>query len=117
MKIKLKKAREIVDQVQTKKELLQRLYAEIGSGMEMIETIPCVFSIIAFTHGDPWQTVQLTSIIGWDTDTIGAIAGGICGGMHPELLPQKMIEQIKYVNEIDFLAIAEQLHEALKNSF
>ena len=117
LKIKLKKAREIVNQVQTKKELLQRLYAEIGSGMEMIETIPCVFSIIAFTHGDPWQTVQLTSIIGWDTDTIGAIAGGICGGMHPELLPQKMIEQIKYVNEIDFLAIAEQLHEALKNSF
>ena len=106
---RMKQARKILDEEKRDEgSILKRLYDEIGTGMETIETIPCVFAIVELANGDTWKAAQLCAQIGWDTDTIGAISCGICGGMNPEL-PEKEVTLIEQVNGLDFNAMAEDV--------
>ncbi len=45
------------------------------------ETIPATFAICKLAKGDPWEAVVLAANFGRDTDTIGSMAGGICGAL------------------------------------
>ena len=111
LKFRMEQARNIVKQENgNTKLILKRLYNEIGAGMETIETIPCVFAIIEISNGNPWEAAKLSSVIGWDTDTIGAIACAICGGMCPEF-PEDVIETIQKVNNIDFDTLTKEIME------
>ncbi len=82
--------------------LQKKLYDEIGTSMQMIDTIPCVLALFYRCNGDINQFVQYSATIGGDTDTIGAIGGALCGAMHPELIPKNQIIQIEQVNNIKF---------------
>ena len=82
--------------------------------METIETIPCVLAIVDFAKADAWKAAQLAAEIGWDTDTIGSIATGICGGIRPDSIPISKIAQIEKVNKIEHNSISEQLFKVAK---
>ena len=86
-------------------EKLQKFY---GTGMEAIETIPCVMTLIMLSKGDPLRVGELAANLGGDTDTIGAIAGAICSSMHP-LEDEKIIDTLERVNGIDFEDLSEKL--------
>lgn len=88
--------------------VLKRLYEEIGTGMETIETIPSVFAIVELAEGKPWEAAQLCAMLGWDTDTIGSISCAICGGMNP-VFPQKEIQQIEKENQLSFENLASEM--------
>jgi len=45
------------------------------------ESIPTAFGLVILAGGDPMRVVRYAANIGGDTDTIGAIAGGICGAL------------------------------------
>jgi ADP-ribosylglycohydrolase len=105
---RMKQARGILQDETDEQMILQRLYEEIGTGMETIETIPSTFAIVELASGNPLKAAQLSASIGWDTDTIGAISAAICGGMQPEL-PREMIRQIEEVNGLDFKKLTEEL--------
>jgi ADP-ribosylglycohydrolase len=105
---RMKQARKIVQEETDQQVALHRLYEEIGTGMETIETIPSAFAIVELAKGDTLKSVQLSASIGWDTDTIGAISGAICGGMNPDL-PKEMIKQIETVNQLDFLQLTADI--------
>ena len=105
---RMNQARKILQQETDEQIILQRLYEEIGTGMETIETIPSAFVIVELAKGDPLKAAQLSASLGWDTDTIGAISAAICGGMNPEL-PEEMIRQIEEVNQLDFDQLTEDI--------
>lgn len=109
LRYRMAQARQILADEVEEARILQRLYEEIGTGMETIETIPSAFAVIELAQGDPLKATQLSASIGWDTDTIGAISGAICGGMHPEKIPQIMIQQIERINDIDFQRLTEEI--------
>jgi ADP-ribosylglycohydrolase len=51
------------------------------------ETVPATLAIVRLANGDPWKAVVLSANFGRDSDTIGCMAGGICGalaGISPE---------------------------------
>ena len=104
----MNQARKLLRQEADEQLILQRLYEEIGTGMETIETIPSAFVIVELAKGDPLKAAQLSASLGWDTDTIGAISGAICGGMNPEL-PKEMIQQIEAVNQLDFEQLTDDV--------
>lgn len=110
---RMNQARQILKQESTEEIILQRLYEEIGTGMETIETIPSAFVIIELAKGDPLKAAQLSASLGWDTDTIGAISAAICGGMNPEL-PKEMIKQIEEVNKLDFEQLTDDVAPFVK---
>lgn len=109
LKFRMDKAREIIGEETEPATALKRLYEEIGSGMETIETIPCAFAIVELAKGDPVEAAKLSACIGWDTDTIGAISAGICGGMSPAI-PESYIEIIERVNNINLTQVSEDLY-------
>lgn len=114
LRFRMEQARNIVVQENgNETAILKRLYEEIGSGMETIETIPCVFAIIEMANGNPWKAAQISARIGWDTDTIGAISSAICGGIHPDF-PEEIVQTIQKVNEIDFKTLTEEIMKYYK---
>lgn len=112
---RMNQARKILRQETDDQIILQRLYHEIGTGMETIETIPSAFVIVEMAKGDPLRASQLSASLGWDTDTIGAISAAICGGMNPKM-PREIIRQIEEVNQLDFDQLAEELLPFVKEA-
>lgn len=112
---RMNQARKILRQETDDQIILQRLYHEIGTGMETIETIPSAFVIVEMAKGDPLRAAQLSASLGWDTDTIGAISAAICGGMNPKV-PKEMIRQIEEVNQLDFDQLAEEFLPFVKEA-
>lgn len=112
---RMNQARKILRQETDDQIILQRLYHEIGTGMETIETIPSAFVIVEMAKGDPLRAAQLSASLGWDTDTIGAISAAICGGMNSKM-PREMIRQIEEVNHLDFDQLAEELLPFVKEA-
>ena len=45
------------------------------------ETVPAALAMVWFARGDPWKAVVLSANFGRDADTIGCMAGGICGAL------------------------------------
>ncbi|MBV7392379.1 ADP-ribosylglycohydrolase family protein [Enterococcus sp. ALS3] len=105
---RMNQARKILREESEERIILRRLYEEIGTGMETIETIPSAFSIVDLAKGDPLKAAHLSASIGWDTDTIGAISAAICGGMNPEI-PEEIIKQIEKVNNLSFIQLTSEI--------
>lgn len=105
---RMQQAQAILSEEREEARILTRLYEEIGTGMETIETIPSVFAIVELAEGYPLKAAQLSASLGWDTDTIGAISTAICAGIHPDL-PADMIQQIETINHINFQQLTDDL--------
>ena len=90
------------------KELIEKMQKFYGTGMEAIETVPAVMTLIWLTDGDPIKTARLSANLGGDTDTIGAIAVAICSAMYP-IKDQTIINTLERVNNVDFDEIALKL--------
>lgn len=99
-------------QGKTVSESLALLSDVFGTGTEVSETIPAALRIVRLADGDAVQAARLAACVGGDTDTIGAIAGAICGAMHPDVFPREDVELLETVNDIDFGALAEGLFSA-----
>jgi ADP-ribosylglycohydrolase len=52
-------------------------------------------------------------MIGWDTDTIGAISAAICGGMNPEI-PANLVEIIEQANKLDFEELTRNVERYIR---
>jgi ADP-ribosylglycohydrolase len=67
----------------------------VGTGVASQESVPAAFAVLEVADGDPWQAAVISANLGGDTDTIGAIAGGMagaCAGL--SRLPQKQIAKL-----------------------
>lgn len=80
----------------------------IGTGMETIETVPAALALILLSKGDLNQVVKNCASIGGDTDTLGAICGGICGPLS-EYKDQESYELLEQVNHISFEEICHMI--------
>lgn len=85
--------------------LLKHVY---GTSEQTLETVPAALAIVTICGGDAMEACSVSATIGGDTDTIGAIAGAICGSMDP-CFPASVIDQLQAVNGIDFDALAQNL--------
>jgi len=58
------------------------LQPTLRDGYQLVtESIPTAFGLVILAGGDPMRGVRHAANIGGDTDTIGAIAGAICGAL------------------------------------
>lgn len=91
-----------------KEEMLDILYHIVGTGLPICETVPTALAMTELSKGDPWECAKLCASIGGDTDTIGAIACGICGAMKQNVAAQ-VVDMLSRVNKLDFDGIARQI--------
>ncbi len=89
---------------------LDVLYYRIGTGLPIMQTVPAAFAIFNYAQGDVMRAAGLAANVGGDTDTIGAIACGMCGAWYGDSgIPQKVKSQIENTNHFDFFNIAKRL--------
>lgn len=91
-------------------ECLQMIYRYVGTGLPSAESIPAAASLFYLAKGDPLKCAEYTANIGGDTDTMGAMACGICGAYSGAgAFPEEKVKLLETVNEISFDALAESL--------
>lgn len=76
---KIQQALDIVHGAQDVKTKLHRLYYEVGTTLNVPETVGAAFGVVALANGDPKQTAILAANLSGDADTVGAIACAISG--------------------------------------
>lgn len=85
------------------------IYDVIGTGTMTSESVTAALCV-AFWCRDPWRAAQMCANMGGDSDTIGSMAAAICGayvGFH--LMPQPIVSQLETINQLDFLALAQEV--------
>ena len=71
----------LVNQSPNLDSALQSLYDFVGVGLDPAESVASAIGVVIAVRGDPMQAILAGVNIGGDTDTIAAIAGGICGAL------------------------------------
>lgn len=84
------------------------IFQVIGTGMETVETVPAALALILLSEGDVEKAAENCASIGGDTDTLGAICGGICGAL-TECYDKETYQLLEEVNDIRFEALADIL--------
>lgn len=91
-------------------QVLGELYDVIGSTVATPEAAPTALALAVAADGDPARCARLAANLGGDTDTIGAMATGICGAFAGVgAIPKDDLETIKSVNALDFGGLASAL--------
>ncbi len=91
-------------------DALQTLYDYVGVGLDPAESVASAIGIVVAARGEPMTAIFAGVNIGGDTDTIAAIAGGICGALRGiQALDARLVNEVERVNGLDFASIAEKL--------
>ncbi|MEC5320440.1 ADP-ribosylglycohydrolase family protein [Brenneria populi subsp. brevivirga] len=61
---------------------MSRIYDLIGTGAEMIESVPAAIAMVELAQTDANRCAILCANLGGDTDSIGAMATAICGAIN-----------------------------------
>lgn len=101
---------ELVGRAASPTDALQSLYDYIGVGLDPAESVATAMALVVAARGEPMTAILAGVNIGGDTDTIAAIAGGICGALRGiEALDAAMVKQVEQVNGLDLQVLARAL--------
>jgi ADP-ribosylglycohydrolase len=110
----LRLVREAADDVEARRAL----YRYVGVDISVAESVATAFGLVALAKGDPMRAVLHAAQIGGDTDTIGAIAGAVCGALSGVgAIDAEMLATVEGVNGLALAEVARGLvAEAEKRS-
>jgi ADP-ribosylglycohydrolase len=100
----------IIREAKDQSTALADLYHSVGVGIEVTESIPTALGLVALYDGQPMPAVLAASRLGGDSDTIGAIAGAICGALSGiQAIDRRLLARISKVNRFDLEQTARGL--------
>ncbi len=89
---------------------LQRVYDVVGTSVLTPESVPAALGVAVRAHGDPVRAAVLAANLGGDTDTVGAMAAGICGALAGSSgVPANLRATLDEVNSLELRPLAEAL--------
>ena len=107
---RIRRAADIAAACRSDEDVMRRLSDEIGTGLPAEDSIPTAIALGAHTGGDPMRCAVLCANIGGDTDTMGAIACGICGALSGmDAMDAAVLAQIRQASGIDWTPYADGL--------
>ena len=100
----------LVRQADSETAALRALYDYVGVDLTVAESIPTAFGLVALAEGEPMRAVRFAANVGGDTDTIGAIAGAICGALRGiNAVDEVLLAEVERVNDLDLATVAQGL--------
>jgi ADP-ribosylglycohydrolase len=103
-------ALQVVRGAENEAEALRTVYDYVGVDLAVTESIPTACGLVALAEGDPMRGVRYAANVGGDTDTIGAIAGAICGAFQGiGAIDRLMLAKVEQANDIDLETVARKL--------
>lgn len=90
----------------------EALYDQIGADISSSDAIPTAIGLFIAGGGDPMKTITLTANMGGDTDTIGAMAGGIAGAYTGiDAFPKQILDTVETMNHLGLADKSRRLME------
>ena len=75
----------------------------IGTGEPVTESVPAAFAVATYADGDPALAILIAGNLRGDTDTVGAMAGALCGAQRgSDAFPPDWEPLIRTVNNVNF---------------
>lgn len=94
----------------TEEETVDFIADIIGMGLPVEESVTAALSFVYLAKADPLKCAELVVRAGGDTDTIGAIACGICGAFcGVEGFDPVVVRKIEEVNNLSFDELADRM--------
>ncbi len=94
------------------------VFRRIEYTLQCEETVAVVLAIFARCGGDPMRVVCMAANLGGDTDTIGALAGALCGAFSGTAkLDMALVRQIEEVNHVDFAERTASFLNFISNTY
>lgn len=91
---------------------LEALYNMFGAGVNTVDSVPCAIAAAYYCFGDVHKTALACTNLGGDTDTIGAMACAIAGGVRGVAgIPAADVALIQKANHVDFEKYADAILE------
>lgn len=107
---RMRLAKRLVDQSASAEAALEEIYLTIGTGLPVNESVPAVFAAAYLAQGNPMLCARFCANLGGDTDTIGAVACGLCGALSgAETFAPEDVRLLEQVNGLDFAQLANGL--------
>lgn len=90
----------------------------IGTGLHISEAVPSAFGFFIACRGLGLPTVVETINAGYDTDTVGTIAGALAGTYSGvSTFTTEMIDTMENVNGLDIVGLAKDITQTVENNF
>lgn len=100
----------LVEKADDPQAALRALYNYVGVDILVAESVATAFGLVWLAKGDPVQAILMSTNLGGDTDTMGAIAGSICGAWKgAKAFPAEWIRTLEKVNHIELAPMAAEL--------
>ncbi|PWC12320.1 ADP-ribosylglycohydrolase family protein [Brenneria roseae subsp. americana] len=110
MSARITLALQTVRAVHETEHALEHVYDLIGTGAEIIESVPAAIAMVELAETDPNRCAILCANLGGDTDTIGAMATAICGAINGigSIAPH-FKQQLEEANQVDLEHYSSEL--------
>jgi ADP-ribosylglycohydrolase len=109
---RIKLIEKYIHSFKTDEEFSDFLYKVVGTGLGTNEVVPCAIGVFLYCQKDVFRAIKISSRLGGDTDTIGAISGALCSlYAKGHNIPQEYIDKISSLNKIDFKEYAHMISE------
>ena len=83
---------------------------KIGTGLHISEAVPSAFGILAANRGSAMETIIASVNVGYDTDTLATIAGGIAGALQgKDAFPTHFLSVLESANHLEIEKLAQQI--------
>lgn len=107
---RLELALELAEEEPDEERFADGLYDLLGAGVATTEAVPAAIAIAYYSQGDPIRAALLAANLGGDCDTVGAMAGGLCGAYAGiSAFPEEYGRIIREVNGVDVRTVARRL--------
>lgn len=106
----------LIEDKESSLEASRTLYDYIGADVSITNSVPTSFGLFVASEGDPMATIESAVNMGGDTDTIGAIAGGIAGAFKGiDAFRKDVVRQVEEESGLDLKLTARRLAEFARN--
>ncbi|NCB30843.1 MAG: hypothetical protein EOM66_05480 [Clostridia bacterium] len=98
-------------------EKMLLLGRRVGAGLHAAEAIPCAIGLVAANPGDAMGVLIGAANVGYDTDTVGTMAGAIAGALYGEkAFPVHFLPTLENANGFDITGLGNDLYKlAVRN--
>jgi ADP-ribosylglycohydrolase len=107
-------AEQLVNRANGEASALRAIHDYVGVDMLVSESVAAAIGIVLLARGDPMKAVRFSANVGGDTDTIGAIAGQVCGAWQGlEAVDERMMKQVEEVNHLNLQEESRRIEDML----
>ena len=99
----------------TEEEKMTEISERIGTGLHISEAVPAAFGFFAASGGSAMGTIISAVNAGYDTDTVGTIAGAIAGTLQGQkAFPAHFLPVLEKANGLKIELLAQRIDQQIK---